>query len=85
MYQKRKIVIVYSIKIEDGCKGTQTAKQILYIYQTGKRLQTANKTVLCVSLIYKVHANATYNKTPENMIFDGCKGAKIEKTDKSTQ
>ena len=31
-YQIRKIVLAYSIKLEDGCKGTQTEKQILYIW-----------------------------------------------------
>ena len=30
-YQDQKIVLAYIISLEDGCKGTQTAKQILYI------------------------------------------------------
>ena len=30
-YQIRKIVLEYIIKLEDGCKVTQTAKHILYI------------------------------------------------------
>ena len=56
-YQNRKLVLAYSIKLEDGCKGTQTA----------------NKTVLVVSLIYKVRAHTTYKKTAANMIFQAAK------------
>ena len=75
----------YIIKRENGCKDTQTAKQILYIQKTGKRLQTSNKSVLGVSLIYKVRAPTTLQKTAAKVVFEGCKGAKIVKTDKSTQ
>ena len=30
-YQNQKIVLAYSIMLEDGCKDAQTAKPILYI------------------------------------------------------
>ena len=56
---------------------------VLTTYRTRKRLQTANKSVLGVFPIYKVHAHNTYIKTAAKMIFSGCKGAKIGKTDKS--
>jgi hypothetical protein len=48
-----------------------------------KRLQTANNTLLGVSPIYKVRTHTTYIKTAANVIFEGCKGAKIGKTNKS--
>ena len=56
-YKIRKIVLEYIIKLKDGCKGTQTA----------------NKTVLVVSLIYKVRAHIHIEKTAANMIFQAAK------------
>lgn len=70
---------------KDGCKDTQTAKQILSVYQARKRLQTANNTLLCVFSIYKVLAHVPNKENGCKDDFSGCKGAKIKKTDKSIQ
>ena len=58
-YKIRKIVLEYIIKLKDGCKGTQTAKQIFISSNREKAHKRQNKTVLVVSLIYKVRAHAT--------------------------
>ena len=76
---------VNRIQKKSGCNRTKIERQYYLHHKARKRLQTSNKTVSGVSLIYKVRAHATLQKTAAKVVFEGCKVAKIEKTDKSTQ
>ena len=67
----------------DGCKRTKSERQTNIYYQARNGCKRQIIRLQTFSLYIRYVRTLSYIETAANMIFEGCKGAKIGKTEKS--